>query len=605
MSVPSGQAKSPEIDIAKQSRFARRVSALFLALGLILSTIAVQVYRVVGDLVDASQWVAHSMDVREEIILTLASLHDAEASQRAYMISGNAERLADYSAAMPNVIEHSAKLQQLVADNPPQAENATRLAGLLDARLGAMHVVLEEFGRSGIDGARASVQMERSRADDIQIDRAGQSMLRFEEALQSSRQKRTSEQALLTRLMTIGAIVLSILMLGVALVLVLREQRHRLASMLEARLANRDLLSSLGDSQRLGQSMRELAELGEMLQGCRDIDEAAAGLVISLPRLLPSSSGSVHLINASQNLIQVIAHWGSASQHETTIFTADDCWALRRGHAYPLAGAAPAFTCKHLQTATEVQLEHAHLCVPMIAQGEILGVISVSSEHNIDETERSNIIAACESISMALANLKMQETLRMQSLHDPLTGLYNRRYLEASFEREIQRAERRKLPLSVLMLDVDHFKRCNDDFGHEAGDTLLAHLGTLLRKSVRSEDVTCRYGGEEFTILMPEADTELARARAEEIGAAVRNMDVSHRNLSLGKVTISIGVATSGEHGRTPEELLRNADNALYLAKNSGRDRVVVAEVLHPPKTLDEQPASTGTVSRFGKSRPR
>ncbi|HET9032004.1 MAG TPA: diguanylate cyclase [Dokdonella sp.] len=602
MSVPYSPGTNPDTGIAKRSRFSRRVSVLFLILGLILSTIAIQVYRVVGDFVDASHWVAQSMDVRQQIILTLASLHDAEASQRAYLISLDAERLADYAATVPRIIDHSAKLQLLVADNPEQTQNAERLEALLDARLASIRHVLDEFAGGGIDAARASKQMMRSRADDLQIDRVGQRMLRYEEALQAARQKHTAAQALRTRMMTIGAILFSILMLGGALVLVLREQRHRLASMQEARSANRDLLRSLSDSQRLGQSLRELAELGEMLQGCRDIDEAARGLAISLPRLLPSSSGSVHLINASQNLIQAIAHWGSGSQHLATLFAPDDCWALRRGHAYPLAGSAPAFICKHLQSAVEEHPEQVHLCLPMIAQGEILGVVSVTSGHGIDSTERSNIIAASESISMALANLKLQETLRMQSLRDPLTGLFNRRYLEASFEREIQRAERRNIPLSVLMLDVDHFKQFNDTFGHDAGDALLAHLGTLLSKIVRSEDVSCRYGGEEFTILMPEADIELAQSRAEEICAAVRNMDVLHRNLSLGKVTISIGVATWGEHGRTPEELLRNADNALYMAKNSGRDQVKLAEILHP-RSDPRKPTSSASVSRFSQKK--
>lgn len=601
MTVPTSDSKIPEIDVAKRSRLARRVGMLFLALALILSSIAIQVYRVVGDLVGASRWVTQSMEVRQEIILTLSSLHDTEASQRAYLISRDAERLADYAAAAPRVIDHSANLQQLVADNPSQTEAAKHLSGLLDARLSAIHEVLEQFARGGLDAARSSAQMERSRSEDIQIDRASQRMLHVEEALQISRQKHTEDQALLTRMMTVGAILFSILMLGVALILVLREQRFRLASMLEARASNRELSSSLGDSQRLGKSLRELTELGEMLQGCRDIDEATAGLAISMPRLLPSSSGSVHLLNASQNLIQDLVHWGAVSNHEAAIFSPDDCWALRRGHAYPLAGTAPAFTCKHLHAVMQEQPDRVHLCVPMIAQGEILGVISVTSEHAIDSTERSNIIAACESISMALANLKLQETLRTQSLRDPLTGLYNRRYLEASFEREIQRAERRQIPLSVLMLDVDHFKRFNDTFGHEAGDALLANLGTLFGKVVRSEDVTCRYGGEEFTILMPEADTEIARQRAEEICAAVRNMDVVHRNLSLGKITISIGVATWGAHGRSPGELLRNADNALYLAKNAGRDRVIVAETLHPTSEPAESTESNSpcTVSRF------
>ncbi|MFZ1620424.1 sensor domain-containing diguanylate cyclase [Dokdonella sp.] len=582
MTLAVEPATNPELDFPGRRRFARRVSVMFLLLGLILSTIAVQVYRAVGDFVDAARWVNHSLGVRQEITLTLGSLHSAEASQRAYFISGNVQRLGDYTATAPQIAAHAAKLAELVADDPEQLGAAKELAALLETRIESIQESLALYERGGIEAVRAAIPVGRTRAEDSSIDNIGQRMLRHEDRLQAIRESRITHQALLTRALTVGASILSVLILGVALYLVLREQRHRTASMREARLANRKLLQSLADAQRMGHSLRELANLGEMLQACRDVKEAATGLRISLPRLLPGSSGSVHLINASQTLAQTVAHWGETDDESSDIVSLDDCWALRRGHAYPLSGTTPAFVCRHLLASKAAHPARDHLCVPMIAQGEMLGVISVTSGQEIHGTERSNIIAACEAISMALANLRLQETLRFQSLRDPLTGLFNRRYLEASFEREIQRAERRGIPLSVLMLDIDHFKRFNDSFGHEAGDALLASFGALLGRILRKEDISCRYGGEEFTVVMPEVDTALARIRAEEICAAVRAMDVSYRNLSLGKVTISIGVASYGEHGLTPDELLRNADNALYLAKKGGRDQVVIAEVLRP-----------------------
>jgi diguanylate cyclase (GGDEF)-like protein len=608
----TSQAASAEIatpDRPERRRFARRVSAIFLVLGLILGTVAVQVYRAVGDFVDSAHWVTHSLKVRQEITATVGSLRDAEASHRAYLITRSAARLADFMATEPQISAHRVQLQELVSNDPQQSANGRNLSRMLDARLGAIHEVLAQYEKGGIDAARASVQMARSRDEDLRIHELAENMLRHEDKLLADREEHTRGQALQTRAMTVGAILSSMLMLGIALIVVLREQRQRLSSMLEAKSANRELSNSLDDSRRLGKSLRELTELGEMLQSCRSLDEAVSGLNISLPRLLPASSGSIHMINSSKNLIEAVAHWGSADDSTASIFGPDDCWALRRGHAYPLAGTTPAFTCRHLQESRESHPEHSHLCVPMIAQGEILGVISVTSDRDIRDAERSNMIAACDSISMALANLKLQETLRTQSLRDPLTGLFNRRYLEASFEREIQRAERRKIPLSVLMLDVDHFKRFNDSFGHDAGDTLLAQFGALLARVVRTEDVTCRYGGEEFTVLMPEADTELAKIRAEEICAAVRAMNVQHRNISLGKITVSIGVATFKEHGRTPEELMRNADNALYLAKNNGRDQVRIAETLHPGAEPDlaTRPAHAGkaTVTRMGPGKTR
>ena len=168
--------------------------------------------------------------------------------------------------------------------------------------------------------------------------------------------------------------------------------------------------------------------------------------------------------------------------------------------------------------------------------------------------------------------------MRTQSLRDSLTGLFNRRYLEVSLARDLTRAIRRSQPLAVLMLDVDHFKRFNDSFGHDAGDTLLAQFGELLATLARSEDVACRYGGEEFTIVMQEADAALALDRAEDIRRQVAEMQVLHRNQNLGQVTVSIGIASYPQDGDSPEQLLRRADRALYTAKHNGRNQVCVAD---------------------------
>ncbi len=308
MTLAAEPATNPELDFPGRRRFARRVSIMFLLLGLILSTIAVQVYRAVGDFVDAARWVNHSLGVRQEITQTLASLYAAEASQRAYFISGNAQRLGDYTATAPQIAAHSAKLAELVANDPVQLDAARQLTALLEARIDSIQETLALHERGGIEAVRAKIPVGRTREEDFSIDNIGQRMLHHEERLQAIRESRINDQALLTRALTVGASILSVLILGVALYLVLREQRHRTASMREARSANRKLVHSLAEAQRMGDSLRELANLREMLQSCRDVHEASMGLRISLPRLLPGSSGSVHLINASQTLAQTVAH---------------------------------------------------------------------------------------------------------------------------------------------------------------------------------------------------------------------------------------------------------------------------------------------------------
>ena len=177
-----------------------------------------------------------------------------------------------------------------------------------------------------------------------------------------------------------------------------------------------------------------------------------------------------------------------------------------------------------------------------------------------------------------MANLRLRESLRAQSIRDPLTGLFNRRYMEETLERELRRAARDRHPVGILMLDVDHFKRFNDHHGHDGGDAVLAGLGTLLAGNVRGGDVACRHGGEEFVLILPGASTIESRRRAAELLEVTRDFQIVHGGQLLGPVTCSVGVAAYPEHGTTREALLRAADTAVYRAKHEGRNQVVVAE---------------------------
>jgi diguanylate cyclase (GGDEF)-like protein len=180
-------------------------------------------------------------------------------------------------------------------------------------------------------------------------------------------------------------------------------------------------------------------------------------------------------------------------------------------------------------------------------------------------------------LSLALCNLRLQESLRIQSIRDPLTSLYNRRYLEESLEREVVRCGRRNLPMAVMMIDIDHFKRFNDAHGHDGGDALLVQFAALLQAHCRGEDIACRFGGEEFTLIIPETSTETAMARAEQIRAAAENLRVTYQKSQLSPVSVSIGVAGFPKDGQHGDDLIHSADVALYRAKHEGRNRVVAA----------------------------
>jgi len=245
-------------------------------------------------------------------------------------------------------------------------------------------------------------------------------------------------------------------------------------------------------------------------------------------------------------------------------------------------GSGSELVCAHV--VPDVNSAPPYLCVPLFAEGETLGLLhlrrlSGKSSENTGSIEFSLNLATAvaEEASLALGNLRVRESLHEQSVRDPLTGLYNRRFLEEFLLRELARADRKKHSLSIITLDIDHFKRINDSLGHGAGDIVLRRIGLLLQGFVRQSDIACRVGGEEFSVLLPEASMQIAAQRAENIRKAVQELRLKYEDHDLSGITISLGVAAYPDHGTTPDSLIRAADEALYDAKFRGRDRVVSA----------------------------
>jgi diguanylate cyclase (GGDEF)-like protein len=199
------------------------------------------------------------------------------------------------------------------------------------------------------------------------------------------------------------------------------------------------------------------------------------------------------------------------------------------------------------------------------------------------ETTRRLAEAVAAQLALGVANVKLRDVLRSQSIRDPLTGLFNRRYMEETLEREVRRAVRGRRPIAVLILDLDRFKQVNDRWGHAAGDALLRGLGALLQDGSRREDVACRYGGEEFVLVLPGTSLEDAGHRAEQLRAAVKSLRLRQEDEGPGSVSVSIGVAAYPDHALDTPGLLKAADAALYRAKREGRDRVAIAS---PGETL-------------------
>ncbi len=324
-----------------------------------------------------------------------------------------------------------------------------------------------------------------------------------------------------------------------------------------------------------------LNEMGELIQTCVSIDDAYGVISQSMLRFFPSFSGCIYMLSDSTNELVIVSKWGDELKCKNS-FNPPECWALRRNRMHLSKKAIGYLRCKHLSK----EFSGDYICIPLIAQGDAIGLLHLqmskeqTSPFDLEMTESRQQLAVtiAEHISLNLYNIKLRETLKYQAVRDPLTGLFNRRYMEETLERELQRTRRSKSTIGLIMFDIDHFKRFNDSFGHEAGDTMLRQIALFIKSNIRAEDIASRYGGEEFIITMPDASLMVTKERAEKLRREVKNLHVEHGRQHLGNVTLSFGVAVFPTHAKNWELLIKAADTALYKAKAEGRDKVVVAE---------------------------
>ena len=345
------------------------------------------------------------------------------------------------------------------------------------------------------------------------------------------------------------------------------EKQKRLQQELES--SRQTLTGRVAELDQRNREIQLLNELGDVFQACVSTEEAYPVVALYAPRLLPATSGALYVHEVAQDLLTLAAEWGN-SPPQTSVFKPEDCWGLRLGRVHAVHSVQGRLPCRHAPSAAG----NGSLCVPLSAMGETIGLFHLTG---CAETAQDFAVSVAEHIGLALSNLKLRSELRQLSIHDPVTNLHNRRYMEEALELELRRAERKKLTVGLIMLDIDHFKAFNDGFGHAAGDELLRRLGALLREHLRSGDVACRYGGEEFLLILPEATPAATTKRAEELRRHAKDLSVTYLDKPLGPVSISLGVAVYPGNGGSAEEIIRAADSALYRAKAEGRDRVAVA----------------------------
>lgn len=365
----------------------------------------------------------------------------------------------------------------------------------------------------------------------------------------------------------------------------LRAHKEKLEEMVRERTAeltasNTELQRMMAESENRSAQAVILNEMGELLQACETEEETyrVAGGVCA--KLFPDDAGCIGILEEESWNIRIVGAWGQDHQC-TAEFAHNDCWAIRRGKAHTVLASDMVPLCDHVKEPPQC----GTLCLPMAAQGRVLGMTHLrfgGDPENLSEQEQLNMVnekrqllsGMVERYAPSLVNLRLRETLREQSIRDRLTGLFNRRHMEEALFRELARAKRRGTPLGVVMIDVDHFKRFNDTYGHEIGDLVLRELGKFLITSVRAEDIACRFGGEELLLILPDSNFKDTLARAEGIRRGIEKDVTAFHGGDTLHVTASLGVAAFPLHGEDADSLLGAADMALYQAKKRGRNQV-------------------------------
>ena len=524
--------------------------------------------------IDDARHVAHTNAVIANIDAAEARLRDAESAQRGYLLTGKVEYLAAYRINLDQLPPLVAHLESLVSDNPAQVARVQQFKALGEQRMTQVAGTLARFESRGLEAARAGID-DQALVVSSQVRLLAQQMVEHEETLLLERHQASQRSASLLRLLALLGIPLGLALLAGVYWRMLAEVARRARAERRSQDTATRLQTTVSELEHHSAGLVDLNRYASLLQNCQQAEEAVALTTDLMAGWLPGSAGSVYRIRASRDYAERLSSWGQSPLPAPDLVVPTECWSLRRGQLHRVEAGSQGARCAHLGEAAAHEGWQS-VCIPLIAQGVQLGFFQIGLPEDVRIERMELVQAALEQLAMTLHTISLQEKLRVQSIRDPLTGLFNRRYLEEALEHERARSQRRGQPFSVLMLDVDHFKAFNDQQGHPGGDALLAGVGQLLRSRSRAEDIACRYGGEEFTVILPETTAEQARGYASALLSALAAMRVEHMGRELPAITASIGVAQYGDAGQSGEALVQQADRALYRAKREGRNRVVV-----------------------------
>jgi len=532
--------------------------------------------RSVDRMLDASR---AGLERRQRLELVVSLLRDAETAQRGFVITGNDAFLqASLKAqqALPQALQ-ALKRASRSDDDRAVVWRISRLAQLKQAAIGEAITVRQNEGAAAaaavVGSMRGMHHMDELRrivqAEVAAIDQRLQ-------ALSAELQARTGRSFAVS----VGATLLNVCVLAALLVVLMRmlRERRESARLLGERAA--ELAVAAGLATRHNRELRLTAEMLRAAEAAPSSREAGPVIGRYLPRLLPELSGSFYLLRDDDGMLERQGAWGDPAgpmADEPAELAPESCRALQNSARYKTCGDQD-LPCTHDRTGLHGAT--VRLCVPLVSQDDLVGMIhlrGLASDPQRQQQQEQLAVAVAEQLALALGNARLRESLRRQSVLDALTGLFNRRYFDETMKRELARARRSGLPMALLVLDIDHFKQVNDRYGHAAGDVVLRNIAGQIRSWIREGDVACRYGGEEFVILMPECGAGVARERADMLRQAIAATVFSSDGSGPERVTASFGVAELPRHGEEADALFRAADTALYRAKHLGRNQVVTA----------------------------
>lgn len=348
----------------------------------------------------------------------------------------------------------------------------------------------------------------------------------------------------------------------------------------DMRQESREMSALVEKLARKNRDFERLKDMSMALQLCRSREELFGVIAKHAMKFFPGMCGELLLKEQGCELLTPVLRFGRAVQDSLEV----------PAKACPMAGAGSGCFLGEeplLSACDNQECPHAKgRCLPVTAFGERLGVLALQPRTEADDADENyrsiaqTAAALADHIALDLANFKLRETLLAQSTKDPLTGVFNRRSMMESLEVEAGRCRRRSRSLGLLMFDIDHFKAFNDTYGHKAGDLVLQSIGEHLQSNFRPEDIPCRYGGEEFLLILPEIDRDGLIARAEELRQGIKGLALLHDGRDLGTVTVSIGGAVYPEDTSNVQELISLADRRLYQVKHNGRDGVCIGDEL-------------------------